>query len=109
MKREDFVAAVETLSSAVDIARYLEQLDEIFACYDEQRAEIERLQAERDEFRSLNEHHKEQFLKTNSELATAKEVLAKVYEAPPSAASGGGAYSVTGTESVGHDITGWVR
>ena len=43
MTRDDFLAAVETLGSAVDIARYLEQMDEIFAHDAEQRAEIERL------------------------------------------------------------------
>lgn len=41
----------------------------------QQRDEIARLIADRDEFRRLNEHHKEQFLRANLELAQLRGLL----------------------------------
>lgn len=46
MTREDFTAALETLGSTVDLALYLERVDEILRHDAEQRTEIEQLQAQ---------------------------------------------------------------
>lgn len=41
----------------------------------QQRVELARLTADRDEFRKLNEHHKEQFLRVNLENARLRAAL----------------------------------
>jgi hypothetical protein len=43
------------------------------------RNENAALKADRDEFQSLNEHHKEQFLRVNLENVRLRELLQKIY------------------------------